>query len=114
MPKRNIVQVQLPPLKPDCCAECPLLGIVPKYVQRPKNSKETMVCMGTMEAMSLRGSKVRASRRDSCHPLRRSCDRVWEAWQQLPARRIGIGVNVYNDCRIPYEQGRQMTIKFHR
>ena len=114
MPKRNIVQVQLPPEQPDCCAECPLLGLVPRYVQRPKNSKETHVFMWTMEAITQRGSRVRASKRDSAHPLRRPCDNRWEAWMQLPGRKLGISARTHNDCRIPYECTLQLQIKFHR
>ena len=114
MPKRNIVQIQLPPEQPDCCAECPLLGLVPKYVARPKNSKETHVCCGTMEAITQRGSKVRASQRDTNHPLRRPCDNRWEAWMTLPGLKLGISNVSYIQCRIPYEQGQQLQIKFHK
>ena len=114
MPKRNIVQITLPAEQPDCCAECPLLGLVPKYVARPKNSKETHVCCGTMEAITQRGSKVRASQRDSNHPLHRPCDNRWHSWMQLPQRKLGITTQTYNDCRIPYECTLQLQIKFHR
>lgn len=114
MPKRNIVQIQLPPEQPDCCAECPLLGLVPKYVSRPKNSKETLVCCGTMEAITQRGSKVRASKRDTNHPLKRPCDNRWHSWMQLAGRKLGISTQTYNDCRIPYECTLQLQIKFHK
>ena len=60
MPKRNIVQLTLPPEKPDCCATCPLVGLVPKHL-RQHRSKETHVCLGTMEALTGRGIQVRAS-----------------------------------------------------
>jgi hypothetical protein len=114
MPKRNIVQIQLPPEQPDCCAECPLLGLVPKYVSRPKNSKETLVCCGTMEAITQRGSKVRASNRDTNHPLHRPCDNRWHSWMMLAGRKLGISTQTYNDCRIPYECTLQLQIKFHK
>lgn len=114
MPKRNIIQIQLPPIKPDRCVDCPLLGIVPKTYPRPKNSKETMLCLGTMEAMSQRGSKVKASSRDAHHPLSRWCDNRWEAWMRLPNRKLGISIQAYNECRIPYEQTLQLVIKFHK
>jgi hypothetical protein len=114
MPKKNIVQIQLPPEQPDCCAECPLLGLVPKYVSRPKNSKETLVCCGTMEAITQRGSKVRASNRDANHPLHRPCDNRWHSWMQLAGRKLGISTKTYNDCRIPYECTLQLQIKFHK
>ena len=106
--------IQLPTEKPDCCAECPLLGLVPKYVARPKNSKETHVCCGTMDALTQRGSKVRASGRDANHPLRRPCDNRWAAWMTLPGRKLGISNVSYIQCRIPYEQGQQLQIKFHK
>lgn len=114
MPRRNITMIQLPPMQPDCCAECPLLGLVPKTVVRPKNSKETHVCMGTMEALTKRGTTVRASTKDVNHPWHRPCDKRWDAWMQLPRRQLGIGVQVYNECRIPYECTLQLQIKFHR
>lgn len=114
MPKRNIVQIQLPAEQPDCCAECPLIGLVPKYVARPKHSKETHVCIGTMEAITQRGSKVRASERDAAHPLRRPCDNRWPAWMSLPQRKLGVPIQSYNDCRIPYECTLQLQIKFHK
>ena len=114
MPKRNIIQIQLPAEQPDCCAECPLLGLVPNYVSRPKNSKETHVCLGTMEAITQRGSRVRASSRDTNHPWKRPCDNRWRAWLQLPNRKLGISIQTYNDCRIPYENTLQLQIKFHR
>jgi hypothetical protein len=114
MPKRNIIQIQLPSEQPDCCAECPLLGVVPSYVARPKNSKETMVCCGTMDAITQRGSRVRASQRDTNHPLHRPCDSRWHSWMQLPGRKLGISTQTYNDCRIPYEGTLQLQIKFHR
>ena len=53
MPKRNIVQIKLPPEKPDCCATCPLVGLVPKHL-RQHRSKETHVCLGTMEALIIK------------------------------------------------------------
>jgi hypothetical protein len=114
MPKRNIVMVKLPAEQPDCCAQCPLLGVIPKYVQRPKYSKETMVCLGTMEALTERGSRVKRSERDNQHPLRRPCDSRWHAWMQLPDRKLGVNSQSFNDCRIPYESTLQLQIKFHR
>ena len=113
MPKRNIVQVKLPPEQPACCADCPLVGLVPAHL-RPHRSKETHVCIGTMEALTGRGIKVRASGRDKYHPLHRPCDRVWHAWMELPARKFAIGITQYNELRRPYERTLQLVIKFHR
>lgn len=113
MPKRNIVLIQLPAQKPDCCVDCPLLGIVPKNIQRPKNSKETMVCMGTLEALTQRGTKIRESSRTPTHPLHRPCDKVWSAWMGLPNKKLGVSVQTYNECRIPYNATLKLKIKFH-
>lgn len=113
MPKRNVIGIELPAVQPDCCAECPLLGLVPKYVPRRRNSKETHVCMGTMEALTQRGSRVRASSRDAKHPWKRPCDGRWAAWMQLPGRKLGVSVQTYNDCRVPLESTMVLKIKFH-
>lgn len=110
--KRNFIQVTLPMEQPDSCQMCPLLGIVPKGM-RPKGSKESHVCLGTLEAMSGRGVKILASSRDATHPLRRPCDKFWNAWMQFPGRKFSISNQYYLQCRVPYEQGRQLLIKFH-
>lgn len=114
MPKKNFVQIKLPLNQPDSCAECPLIGIVPEYSERPKGSYETRVCLGTMEAMTIRFSKVKASNRDSHHPLRRYCDKLWKAWICLPRQSISIPIEQYNECRRPYEEQFQLKIKFHK
>lgn len=113
MPKYNLTKIQLPAEKPDCCALCPLVGIIPKHL-RKHGSYETLVCIGTMEALTKRKSEVRASEKDSHHPLHRPCDNKWDAWMQLPERKISIGNTAYLQCRIPYEQTQQLTIKFHK
>ena len=110
----NIQKVKLPPCQPDCCAVCPLLGLIPKNVVRPKHSKETLVCLGTMEALTQRGSKIRASQRDQHHPLRRPCDDRWDMWMTLPNRILNVNRDYFRDCRIPYENTLQMQIKFHK
>ena len=114
MPKHNTTPIQLPSEKPDCCALCPLVGIIPKG-NRPKGSKETHCCLGTMEALSGRGVHVRASEKDSRHPWKRPCDNRWQAWmEQLPNRRLYISNIAYVQCRIPFEQSQQLTFKFHK
>ena len=110
----NIQKVQLPPQQPDRCIDCPLLGLVPKYVARPKNSKETHVCIGTREALTQRSTKISASGKDKNHPLRRPCDGVWETWMTLPRRILLVNRETYRECRIPYESTLQMQIKFHK
>lgn len=113
MPAHNITIINLPAEQPDCCATCPLLGLVPQGM-RPHGSKETHVCLGTMEALSGRGTRVRASEKDIRHPWHRPCDDRWLTWMQLPNRRLGINTQSYLQCRVPYEQGLQMQIKFHK
>ena len=114
MPKRNHTLITLPTVKPDCCAICPLVGLIPKHYDRPRGSKETHVCLGTYEALTGRGIKVRASQKDSNHRLRRPCDDKWDAWQLFPGRKFAVNTQYYLEFRVPYEQGMQMTIKFHR
>lgn len=113
MPKRLFTSQTLPQDKPDCCAICPLCGIVPKNLRQPK-SYETHVCLGTMEAMTQRFINVRSSNRDSHHPLKRPCDSRWDAWQQLPDRKFPISTNIYIQCRVPFESTHQLVIKFHK
>lgn len=109
----NIQKIQLPPTQPQACCECCLCGLIPKSISRPKYSKETHVCLGTMEAMTKRGIKIRASQRDPHHPLRRPCDHLWDAWMTLPRRILNVNRQFYVECRIPYENTLQMKIKFH-
>ena len=108
--------IKLPEKQPDCCAICPLLGLIPKD-RVPAKSYEKLVCLGTNEAMTQRASRIRASQRNSKHPLHRYCDNKWQFWMQLKNRCLGINSTMYLQCRIPYEQSQQMTfnfIKFHR
>ena len=108
--------IKLPEKQPDCCAICPLLGLIPKD-RVPAKSYEKLVCLGTNEAMTQRASRIRASQRNSKHPLHRYCDNKWRFWMQLKNRCLGINSTMYLQCRIPYEQSQQMTfnfIKFHR
>ena len=109
----NLQKVQLPPTQPQACSSCPLCGLLPRYVQRPKHSKETHVCLGTMEALTKRGIHIRASERDKHHPLRRPCDDRWDMWMTLPRRILNVNRTFYRDCRLPYENTIQMQIKFH-
>ena len=108
--------IKLPEKQPDCCAICPLLGLIPKD-RVPAKSYEKLVCLGTNEAMTQRASRIRASQRNNKHPLHRYCDNKWQFWMQLKNRCLGINSTMYLQCRIPYEQSQQMTfnfIKFHR
>lgn len=113
MPKRNFVKIKLPIAQPDCCALCPLIGKIPPE-RREYGSYETLICLGTMDAMTQRQSNIRASKRDSRHPLHRYCDTRWNAWQQLSAREFPVSIDIYNTFRMPYEMGMQPVIRFHR
>ena len=104
---------KLPVLKPDCCAECPLIGKIPQD-RREYGSYETLICLGTMDAMTQRQSNIRASKRDSKHPLHRYCDTRWDAWQQLSGREFPIAIEIYNVFRMPYEMLLQPMIRFHK
>lgn len=99
--------------QPDCCALCPLLGIIPKG-EYPKGSKETRVCIPCQDAMSERGSKVRKSKRDSHHPLKRPCDDLWSAWYEAGQGFYPMKKEFYIKYRLPLETNQQMVIKFHR
>ena len=79
MPKKIYTQVKLPREKPDCCMNCPLLGEIPKYERKP-GSQETLVCLATHHAMSIRLAKSKASEHTTKHPLHRPCDMEWERW----------------------------------
>ena len=70
MPRRIYQTVKLPVQQPDRCLDCKLLGMIPPEEREPR-SQETMVCLGTGDAMSARFARSRASMRDSKHPLKR-------------------------------------------
>ena len=112
MPKRTHILVKLGDTQPDCCAMCPLCGLIPQS-ERQFGSREGYVCLGTQEAISTRGITLRASQASKKHPLRRPCDKLWEQWLLLPKQSFPLNARWYNTYRIPYEQGQQMIIKFH-
>lgn len=114
MPKKNIIQVQLPMEQPDRCQDCPLLGLIPEGMRSNDFADrfKSLVCIGTMDAITKKSSEVRASEKDARHPHHRPCDRVWKAWSQLPGRKFGVGVEIYNTFRVPFDQTRQFVINF--
>lgn len=114
MPKRNLIMVQLPPTQPDCCAECPLVGIIPKE-QRRRHSKETHVCIATGHAITARGIHLRKSKKDSQggRKFTRPCDDRWGAWMTLPYRKFGMSYAHYRMYRMPFDEGQQLKIIFH-
>ena len=112
MPKRNVIKVRIPEKRPDCCIQCPLLGIVPKH-QRPKGSMETYVCIATRNAMTARLVRSKVSEADSKHPRHRFCERMWDAWTKLPNREFMMPVRAYIEERLPLEASWQLPIIFH-
>lgn len=113
MPAKPFKQIQLRPEQPDCCNECPLLGMIPE-AEREFGSQETLVCLGTRHALNARIARSRASHHTPKHPLKRWCDDEWERWQEepyfgkLPVRKID--VSRYRD---PWERSQQLPIIFH-
>ena len=113
MPAKPFKQIQLHPEQPDCCNECPLLGLIPE-AEREFGSQETLVCLGTRHALNARIARSRKSEHTPKHPLKRWCDDEWERWQEepyfgkLPVRKIA--VSRYRD---PWERSQQFPIIFH-
>lgn len=113
MPAKPFKQIQLHPEQPDCCNECPLLGLIPE-AEREFGSQETLVCLGTRHALNARIARSRKSEHTPKHPLKRWCDDEWERWQEepyfgkLPVRKID--VSRYRD---PWERSQQLPIIFH-
>ena len=99
---------------PDGSVDAIICDLPYGIVNRPKGTKETHCCLGTMEALSGRGINVRASEKDSRHPWPRPCDNKWQAWMLFPKRTIHVNSIAYIQCRVPYEQSRQLTFKFHK
>jgi hypothetical protein len=109
----NIQKVQLPPHKPDCCADCPLLGLVPKNAARPRYSKKTHLCIGLAKAISERKTHIRESEsNDPKHPLQRPCDEHWDRWMTYQRRIITVNKALYRDSRDPYMSNLYPTIDF--
>ena len=109
----NIQRVKLPPAKPDCCAKCPLLGLVPKSAEKPKYSKKSHLCIGLQKAMTEDKANKRESEcTDPKHPLQRPCDLHWDRWMTYPHQIIKVNKALYRDSRDPYLETRQYTIDF--
>lgn len=112
MPSQTHYLQPVPPIKPDSCASCPFVGIIPA-AKRKKGSKLTNICLATMRAISHESISIRESeRKGTKHPFHRPCDNRWEAMHQMPGHRFGISIRAYNECRIPYEQAQEYTIIF--
>lgn len=83
MPKKIFTPIKLPKLQPDCCMDCPLLGLIPKE-EREFGSQETLVCLATHHAMNARIARSKKSEHTPKHPLKRYCDNDWDRWQLEP------------------------------
>lgn len=111
----NKHKIQLPDHIPDRCVSCPLLGVVPATVDRPKYSKEAFLCIGTAEAMTAAMTKTRVSEKtDPKHPFRRPCDGHWDMWLSNPRRILEVNRALYRDSRLPYMASWYPEIKFHK
>ena len=92
---------------PNCCAECPFCGIIPKN-ERPKGTKETHVCLATFHALSGRGI-VSISKRHA-----RPCDHRWKTWRRANFEFLAVPIETYYKYRLPFEDTRRLTrIIFH-
>ena len=113
MPKYLFKKIKMPKEQPDCCAECPLLGLIPKN-EMPKGCRETRVCLMTGDAMTAPFSRSRKSTKDTHHPLKRPCDHNWELYQKTPFNGwYNLRVVDWHLYRVPLEETRVLKIKFH-
>lgn len=110
MPKRNIIKVVINRDQPECCCECPLIGLVPKY-RLKFGSKETHICIPTRNAMTARLARSNRTEGDAKHPRHRYCDQLWHLWLQNGFK--GIPVQAYQEERLPWEESQQLPIIFH-
>lgn len=115
MPRIAVVPMKLPPEQPDCCAACPLCGLIPKN-QRQEGARQGYVCLGVLgEALTSKGIHSSAKAyKEKNRKLHRPCDTRWDAWMQLPGRVFGISYAHYLQYRLPYEQGQQLQIRFRK
>lgn len=115
MPKKLFIQIQLAAEQYDRCADCPLCGLIPES-ERKEGKRMKYVCLGvlypSLQALSSRGIWVRASKRDTKHPLHRPCDTRWAAWMTLKNRQFALRADVFTKYRLPFEQNLQPRINF--
>ena len=111
------IKIQLPSEKPDKCANCPLLGMIPKELKSKdkKDRFKSYICIGTKEALTKKFIYLSASERDKFHKLHRPCDYFWKIWQEFPLRKIEIDASYYTTFILPYEQSglKPLLIRFH-
>ena len=113
----NIIKIKLKsPLQPDCCAACPLIGIIPEE-HRQHGTRQSYCCLGTYphEALTSKGIDVSAeAKRKTGRLLHRPCDDRWETWWQQPDHAICISKDSYRLCRLPYESRQQLAFNFKK
>ena len=109
MPKKLFTPMKLPVNKPDCCADCPLIGLIPMS-ERVKGVRQGYCCLGIFspEGFPKLTSKGIHSSAKAYKAMGRKlhfhCDRLWDAWMTLPGKLFGIPTEVYTAYRLPYEQ----------
>ena len=109
MPRKIFTQMRLPVERPDCCADCPLIGVVPAD-ERERGVRQGYYCLGiyTLDGFPRLTSKGIHSSAKAYkamgRKLHRECDELWDAWMTLPGRLFGIPTEVYTSYRLPYEQ----------
>ena len=115
MPPKAIIPIEIKMEQPDCCAKCPLIGLIPKE-QRQKGLRQSYVCLGVLgEPLASKGIWASASAyKAKKKKLHRPCDTRWEAWTQLPGRKFGMSYAHYLQYRLPYEQRNQLIINFKK
>ncbi len=114
MPKKIYKQIKLPVKQPDCCTECPLLGVIPKE-ELPKKCRETRVCLMTHDAMTPSLSRSQKSTKDKHHPLKRYCDHEWDLYHHPPLNgNFNLRIVDWIRYRMPYEERKVLSIKFHK
>ena len=109
-----MIRIKLPDRQPDCCKECPLVGIIPES-ERKKGVRQSYCCLGTYphEALTSKSIEVRASvKKGTGHLHHRPCDDRWDEWMKLPQRIIGMSPESYRLCRLPFENRAQLAFKF--
>ena len=112
----NTVKIELRcPQPPDCCARCPLIGIIPDdYKQR--GVRQSYCCLGVHphEPLTSKGIvvSVSAKKEKTGHIHHRPCEDKWEVWYTNPGHMVTISKESYRLCRLPYESRQQLAFNF--
>ena len=113
----NTVKIKLNSAQqPDCCAHCPLIGIIPEE-HRIKGVRQSYCCLGVYphEALKSKGITVKQSdKQKTGHRLHRPCDGRWESWWESKDHAVSISKDSYRYCRLPYESRQQLAFHFRK